>query len=184
MRSEPSECLQIIIQAKLIRMRPQRSRVHFVLLFVPDPGVDHVRVKTSPRSRNSWSFASASSASPSEPGSSGRWRVLPARGRRCLCRAVRRGGSCFARRRASAISSAANARYGFAARIGAAELDPLRLRARAVHRDAASRPSGCAASRRDSPALRSQGRAACSCWSSGRRTRSSAGAWARMPPIA
>ena len=95
-------------------------------------------VKTSPRSRNSWSFARASSASSSEPGVFGTFGQLFRRAdRRCPCRAARRDGSCSGCRRCTAISMRGEGEVRIAARVGAAELDPLRLRAGAVHRNAA-----------------------------------------------
>src|SRR5258708_3753561 len=40
--SESLNRLHVIVQTELIRMRPQRHRIDFVLLLVADPGIDYV----------------------------------------------------------------------------------------------------------------------------------------------
>ena len=78
-----------------------------------------------------------------EPGHLLDRRALPRTGR---SRPARRGRCCCSMPSRPAMSIAANARYGFAGGVRAAELDPLRLRRVAVHRDADAAPSGCATS--------------------------------------
>src|SRR3954469_2487115 len=40
--AESNDRLHIIVQAELVRMRPQRHRIDFVLLLVADPGINYV----------------------------------------------------------------------------------------------------------------------------------------------
>jgi len=85
--------LHVVVEEELIWMRAQAQGV-MLLALCRNPHIQEVFVKTSPLSRNSWSFSRQSSASPRLPATFGTFFSSQAGAHKCFCPGARRDRSC------------------------------------------------------------------------------------------